>query len=94
MLFFFAVLTVPSTAGDGCGHTILSSMSGTVASRNFPGTYPNYTQCVWRLKVPTGHTLQLTFGDFDLERSKDCKAGSLTITDKSKAISLGKGFTF
>ncbi|TSQ69516.1 Discoidin, CUB and LCCL domain-containing protein 1 [Bagarius yarrelli] len=78
-----------SQEGDGCGHTILSPMSGTVASRNYPGTYPNNTQCVWSLKVPTGYTLHLTFGDFDLEWSKDCKAGTLTITDKSKAITFG-----
>ncbi|XP_060778198.1 discoidin, CUB and LCCL domain-containing protein 1 isoform X2 [Neoarius graeffei] len=82
------VLLVHGQEGDGCGHTVLSPKSGTVASRNYPGTYPNHTQCVWTLKVPTGYTLRLTFGDFDLEWSKDCKAGSLTITDKSKAINL------
>lgn len=90
----FFGLTVVSDAGDGCGHTVLSSMSGTVASRNYPGTYPNHTQCVWSLKVPTGYTLHLTFGDFDLEWSRDCKASTLTITDKSKAINLGKIFMF
>lgn len=91
---FSAVLAVVSTAGEGCGHTTLSSTSGTVASRNYPGTYPNHTQCVWSLKVRTGHTLHLTFGDFDLEWSKDCKAGFLTISDRSKAISLGREFVF
>lgn len=90
----YLVLTVVSTAGDGCGHTSLSPMSGTVASRNYPGTYPNHTQCVWSLNVPTRYTLHLTFGDFDLEWSKDCKAGSLTITDKNKGINLGKEFMF
>ncbi|KAM9488287.1 discoidin, CUB and LCCL domain-containing protein 1 isoform 2-T2 [Clarias gariepinus] len=84
-----ALQLVRAQEGDGCGHTILRPMSGTVASRNYPGTYPNHTQCAWSLKVPTGYTLNLTFGDFDLEWSKDCKAGSLTITDKSKAIILG-----
>ncbi|KAI5106356.1 discoidin, CUB and LCCL domain-containing protein 1-like [Silurus meridionalis] len=83
------VLLVHAQDGDGCGHTILGPMSGTVASRNYPGTYPNHTQCMWSLKVPTGYTLNLIFGDFDLEWSKDCKAGSLTITEKSKAFTLG-----
>ncbi|XP_017331140.1 discoidin, CUB and LCCL domain-containing protein 1 isoform X1 [Ictalurus punctatus] len=83
------VLLVYGQEGDGCGHTSLSPMSGTVASRNYPGTYPNHTQCVWSLNVPTRYTLHLTFGDFDLEWSKDCKAGSLTITDKNKGINLG-----
>ncbi|XP_062848224.1 discoidin, CUB and LCCL domain-containing protein 1 [Trichomycterus rosablanca] len=83
------VLQVNTQEGDGCGHTVLSPKSGTIASRNYPGTYPNQTQCVWNLKVPAGFTLHLTFGDFDLEWSKDCRAGSLTITDKSRTINMG-----
>ncbi|KAL0171685.1 hypothetical protein M9458_031996, partial [Cirrhinus mrigala] len=59
--------------------------SGTLTSLNFPGTYPNHTQCEWSLRVPKGQTLLLTFGDFDLERSQDCISGSLTITDTSGA---------
>ncbi|XP_060725945.1 discoidin, CUB and LCCL domain-containing protein 1 [Tachysurus vachellii] len=89
VLSVHTVLLVHGQEGDGCGHTILSPMSGTVTSRNYPGTYPNHTQCVWSLKVPTGNTLHLTFGDFDLEWRKDCKAGALTITDQSKAVNLG-----
>ncbi|KAA0703495.1 Discoidin, CUB and LCCL domain-containing protein 1 [Triplophysa tibetana] len=75
--------------GDGCGHTVLSPTSGTLASRNFPGTYPNHTQCEWNLMVPVGRTLLLTFGDFDLEWSQDCVAGSLTITDSSGSTRVG-----
>ncbi|XP_042597319.1 discoidin, CUB and LCCL domain-containing protein 1-like [Cyprinus carpio] len=75
--------------GNGCGHTVLSSTSGTLTSLNFPGTYPNHTQCEWTLRVPKGQTLLLTFGDFDLERSQDCISGSLTITDTSGAIRVG-----
>lgn len=75
--------------GDGCGHTVLGPTSGTLASRNFPGTYPNRTQCEWNLRVPEGRTLLLTFGDFDLERSHDCAAGSLTITDGSGSARVG-----
>ncbi|XP_056619238.1 discoidin, CUB and LCCL domain-containing protein 1 [Triplophysa dalaica] len=75
--------------GDGCGHTVLSPTSGTLASRNFPGTYPNHTQCEWNLRVPVGRTLLLTFGDFDLEWSQDCVAGSLTITDSSGSTRVG-----
>ncbi|RXM90690.1 Discoidin, CUB and LCCL domain-containing protein 2, partial [Acipenser ruthenus] len=66
-------------AGEGCGHTVQGSSSGTLASRNFPGTYPNDTQCEWRLQAPQGTGLTLVFGDFDLEYSKHCTAGSLTI---------------
>ncbi|NXG64368.1 DCBD1 protein, partial [Hemiprocne comata] len=29
--------------GDGCGHTLLTPQSGTLSSKNYPGTYPNHT---------------------------------------------------
>ncbi|XP_052474163.1 discoidin, CUB and LCCL domain-containing protein 1 isoform X2 [Carassius gibelio] len=75
--------------GNGCGHTVLNPSSGTLTSLNFPGTYPNHTQCEWSLRVPKGQTLLLNFGDFDLERSQDCISGSLTITDTSGATVVG-----
>ncbi|KAJ8289234.1 hypothetical protein COCON_G00018930 [Conger conger] len=66
---------------DGCGHTLLGAQSGTLASRNYPGTYPNGTRCEWRVRAPRGRRLRLVFGDFNLERSQDCaSAGSLAIT--------------
>ncbi|XP_030637876.1 discoidin, CUB and LCCL domain-containing protein 1 [Chanos chanos] len=85
----FETLLVYGQEGNGCGHTVLSSKSGTLTSRNYPGTYPNNTHCEWRLRVPQGHTLRLVFGDFNLEWSRDCAAGSLTITDSGGAIRLG-----
>ncbi|KAG9276426.1 discoidin, CUB and LCCL domain-containing protein 1-like [Astyanax mexicanus] len=88
-VFSLQTLLVYGQKGDGCGHTVLSPRSGTVASRNYPGTYPNHTHCEWSLRVPQGHTLHLTFGDFDLEWSHDCRAGSLTVIDKSGVITLG-----
>ncbi|KAL4657528.1 discoidin, CUB and LCCL domain-containing protein 1-like isoform X1 [Arapaima gigas] len=75
--------------GDGCGHTVMGPQSGTLASRNFPGTYPNGTHCEWRLRVPERRMLQLAFGDFDLELTPGCKQGSLTIIPGDGAPSLG-----
>ncbi|XP_065154514.1 discoidin, CUB and LCCL domain-containing protein 1 [Paramisgurnus dabryanus] len=83
------IILVCGQKGNGCGHTVLSPTSGTLASRNFPGTYPNHTQCEWNLRVPEGQTLLFTFGDFDLEWSQDCIAGSLTITDRSGSVRVG-----
>ncbi|XP_037392466.1 discoidin, CUB and LCCL domain-containing protein 1 [Pygocentrus nattereri] len=88
-IFSLETLLVHGQGGDGCGHTVLSLRSGTVASKNYPGTYPNHTYCEWSLRVPQGHTLRLTFGDFDLEWSQDCRASSLTIIDKSGVEILG-----
>ncbi|KAF3839941.1 hypothetical protein F7725_018658 [Dissostichus mawsoni] len=75
--------------GNGCGHSLLGTESGTLASQNYPGTYPSNTWCEWRLRVPEGRTLRLLFGDFDIESSPDCRNGSLVITDKSGELTLG-----
>ncbi|KPP59861.1 hypothetical protein Z043_122182, partial [Scleropages formosus] len=72
----------------GCGHTLMGTQSGTLASRNFPNTYPNGTRCEWRLQVPQERTLWLAFGDFDLELTPGCKQGSLTIIPGNAAPSI------
>lgn len=77
-------------SGDGCGHTVQGAESGTLASQNYPGTYPSNTWCRWRLRVPEGRTLRLLFGDFDVESSPGCSNGSIVITDKSGELSLGE----
>ncbi|XP_028281397.1 discoidin, CUB and LCCL domain-containing protein 1 [Parambassis ranga] len=75
--------------GNGCGHTLLGPDSGTLASQNYPGTYPSNTWCKWRLRVPEGRTLQLLFGDFDIESSPGCSNGSMVITDKNGERTMG-----
>ncbi|XP_048882218.1 discoidin, CUB and LCCL domain-containing protein 1 [Brienomyrus brachyistius] len=89
LLLYIKTLEIHGQEGDGCGHTATGVLSGTVASRSFPGTYPNNTRCQWRLIVPPGHRLRLAFGDFDLEASTNCRSGSLTITPDNGAPSLG-----
>ncbi|XP_044065387.1 discoidin, CUB and LCCL domain-containing protein 1 isoform X2 [Siniperca chuatsi] len=87
----FSVCTVGvhGQEGNGCGHTVLGTESGTLASQNYPGTYPSNTWCKWRLRVPEGRTLRLLFGDFDIEGSPGCSNGSLVITNKNRELSLG-----
>ncbi|XP_077577189.1 discoidin, CUB and LCCL domain-containing protein 1 isoform X1 [Stigmatopora nigra] len=80
---------VLSQEGDGCGHTVLGSESGTLASQNYPGTYPSNTWCKWKLRVQEGRTLHLLFGDFDIESSSSCSNGSLIITDRNGDSVLG-----
>nr|XP_057940312.1 discoidin, CUB and LCCL domain-containing protein 1 [Doryrhamphus excisus] len=75
--------------GNGCGHTLLGTESGTLASQNYPGTYPSNTWCKWKLRVPEGRKLRLLFGDFDIESSRGCSNGSLIVTDKSGTLHLG-----
>ncbi|XP_029929230.1 discoidin, CUB and LCCL domain-containing protein 1 [Myripristis murdjan] len=82
-------LTAHGQEGNGCGHTVLGTESGTLASQNYPGTYPMDSSCKWRLRVPPGRMLRLLFGDFDIESSPDCGNGSLVITGNNMELSLG-----
>uniref|UniRef100_A0A669PJ68 Discoidin, CUB and LCCL domain containing 1 n=1 Tax=Phasianus colchicus TaxID=9054 RepID=A0A669PJ68_PHACC len=70
--------------GDGCGHTVLTAQSGTLSSRNYPGTYPNHTWCHWQLQAPPGTSLIVAFGDVDLESSEHCTHSSLLLADPER----------
>ncbi|XP_072740979.1 discoidin, CUB and LCCL domain-containing protein 1-like isoform X2 [Ciconia boyciana] len=75
--------------GDGCGHTLLTPHSGTLSSKNYPGTYPNHTACRWQLQAPPGTSLLLAFGDVDLEPSERCARSSLLLTDTQASTAYG-----
>ncbi|NXQ18014.1 DCBD1 protein, partial [Peucedramus taeniatus] len=82
--------TLPSvSAGNGCGHTLLTPHSGTLSSKNYPGTYPNHTMCCWRLQAPPGTSLLLAFGDVDLEPSEHCAHSSLLLADPQTGTAYG-----
>lgn len=78
-MFFF--LGSPA-AGDGCGHVVMYQDSGTLTSKNYPGTYPNYTLCEKKIQVPQGKRLILKIGDLDIESQK-CESSYLTILSSS-----------
>ncbi|GCC25947.1 hypothetical protein chiPu_0004361, partial [Chiloscyllium punctatum] len=69
--FSSAKSTGPLGRGDGCGHTLLGPDSGTLTSRNYPGTYPNHTLCEWQIQVPEGKNIFVKFGDLDLQCTSD-----------------------
>uniref|UniRef100_A0A8C5IHN5 DCBD1 protein n=1 Tax=Junco hyemalis TaxID=40217 RepID=A0A8C5IHN5_JUNHY len=75
--------------GNGCGHTLLTPHSGTLSSKNYPGTYPNHTMCCWRLQAPPGSSLLLAFGDVDLEPSEHCAHSSLLLADPQTGTAYG-----
>ncbi|CAM4644607.1 discoidin, CUB and LCCL domain-containing protein 1 isoform X1 [Lepidochelys kempii] len=68
--------------GDGCGHMVVYQDSGTLASKNYPGTYPNYTVCEKKIQIPQGKRLILKIGDLDIESEK-CESNYLTILSSS-----------
>lgn len=43
--------------------------SVTLSSPNFPKPYPQNIQCTWRILVPIGYQVKLSFLEFDLEES-------------------------
>ncbi|KAL8573023.1 hypothetical protein ACOMHN_010453 [Nucella lapillus] len=51
---------------EECGGDLTTS-TGTIASPNYPGLYAHSRVCVWRITVPTGRRVKLTFNDFGLE---------------------------
>ncbi|XP_061453798.1 discoidin, CUB and LCCL domain-containing protein 1-like isoform X2 [Rhineura floridana] len=81
--------TVSSQTGDGCGHSVLTPYSGTLTSKNYPGTYPNFTSCEWRIHGAAGSYLSLTFGDMDIEASGQCKSGFLLLASPSDGSRFG-----
>uniref|UniRef100_H3AJE8 Discoidin, CUB and LCCL domain containing 1 n=1 Tax=Latimeria chalumnae TaxID=7897 RepID=H3AJE8_LATCH len=70
--------------GEGCNHSVLTQDSGTLTSKNYPGTYPNYTSCKWRILVPQGKKIILKFGDLNIE-AQQCESDYLKIFTGSSA---------
>ncbi|XP_034846274.1 discoidin, CUB and LCCL domain-containing protein 1 isoform X1 [Mirounga leonina] len=68
--------------GDGCGHIVTYQDSGTMTSKNYPGTYPNHTVCEKTIRVPKGKKLILRLGDLDIE-SQTCASDYLLFTSNS-----------
>ncbi|KAM3931622.1 discoidin, CUB and LCCL domain-containing protein 1 [Leptodactylus fuscus] len=71
-------LLLAETLVDGCGHIVNNDESGTISSKNYPGTYPNHTQCSVTIRVPTGKSLYVKLADLDIE-SQDCESAYLKI---------------
>uniref|UniRef100_A0ABM5ER06 Discoidin, CUB and LCCL domain-containing protein 1-like isoform X1 n=1 Tax=Pogona vitticeps TaxID=103695 RepID=A0ABM5ER06_9SAUR len=69
--------------GNGCGHSVVTPYSGTLTSKNYPGTYPNFTSCQWSIQGATGRQLTFAFGDMDIEASEQCKSGFLLLSSSS-----------
>ncbi|XP_057596060.1 discoidin, CUB and LCCL domain-containing protein 1 isoform X2 [Hippopotamus amphibius kiboko] len=72
---------------DGCGHIVTYKDSGTMTSKNYPGTYPNHTVCEKTITVPKGKRLILRLGDLDIE-SQTCASDYLLFTSSSDQYDL------
>ncbi|XP_058866216.1 hatching enzyme 1.2-like [Acipenser ruthenus] len=63
-----------------CGG-ILTAVSGTLTSPNYPLEYPVNTDCMWIINAPKGYKVSLTISSFDVEYSEDCSYDYLTLRD-------------
>jgi cubilin len=46
--------------GRGCGGELYNTR-GTVTSPGFPSSYPQVSDCTWKLKVPSGQRIEIRF---------------------------------
>uniref|UniRef100_A0A9J8BL45 Procollagen C-endopeptidase enhancer 2b n=1 Tax=Cyprinus carpio carpio TaxID=630221 RepID=A0A9J8BL45_CYPCA len=55
-----------------CGGNITGE-SGVIGSQGYPGVYPPNSRCVWRVTVPEGKVVVLSFRLLDLESDNLCR---------------------
>ncbi|XP_039470178.1 bone morphogenetic protein 1-like isoform X2 [Oreochromis aureus] len=75
----------------GCDH-VINSVSGTIASPNWPDKYPSKKACTWSLSTTPGHRIKLIFNEVDMEAHLECAYDHLEIYDgrDNRAASLGR----
>lgn len=62
---------------------VITAPSGTIKSPNYPSNYGNRANCIWKLNVPEGFRIQLTFNSFMVESNSRCKYDSVEIRNGS-----------
>ena len=67
-------------ACDG-GVAELKGMSGVFVSPFFPNPYPDNSHCSWRIAVPKGYRVRLSFAAFELESTRQCRYDAVTVRD-------------
>ena len=78
----------------GCSGTPqnINGTSGVITSPNYPGNYDSNQRCVWRITVPSGMGVRLSFTSFNLESTSSCNYDYVEIRNGSSGSSpiLGK----
>ncbi|XP_049865550.1 cubilin homolog [Pectinophora gossypiella] len=78
---FYATYSTLTTACGG----ILTSEEGSIASPNYPLSYPNKASCEWTLSTSPGNRVYITFEQFDLEYSENCNEDYLEVRENNGA---------
>ncbi|KAF7652271.1 hypothetical protein LDENG_00099140 [Lucifuga dentata] len=61
-----------------CGGDLVTD-SGFIGSEDFPSFYKPNSKCTWRITVPEGNVVMLTFRIFDLEADSQCRYDYLDV---------------
>ncbi|XP_039618458.1 membrane frizzled-related protein [Polypterus senegalus] len=69
-----------SQTGRECGGQ-LNGTSGSFSSPSFPNQYPHRQLCLWKISVPEGYMIELTFDSFSLEFHEVCSYDYVEILD-------------
>ncbi|XP_068628109.1 cubilin-like [Battus philenor] len=72
---------------SACGGQ-LSSEEGTIASANYPQSYPYDTDCEWILTTSPGNKVYISFEAFDLEYSEGCNEDYLEVRENNGSGNL------
>ncbi|XP_063696850.1 cubilin homolog [Culicoides brevitarsis] len=73
-------------AKENCGGTFFSK-SGYIRSPGWPHSYVNNKACEWIIQVPSNNQIQLSFKNFSVEESTDCKFDMLLIRNGAQKTS-------
>ncbi|KAK1786726.1 hypothetical protein P4O66_017128, partial [Electrophorus voltai] len=63
-----------------CGGN-LTGDTGFIGSQGYPGIYPSNSKCVWRITVPRGQVVSLSFRVLDLENDSLCRYDYVDVYD-------------
>ncbi|MBZ3869821.1 Deleted in malignant brain tumors 1 protein [Sciurus carolinensis] len=79
-----------SGGGNSCGG-VISSLSGSFSSPQYPENYPTDIQCVWEIHVDKKFRIELTIPSLNLEDILGCPYDSVEIFDGPRIASLSMG---
>ncbi|XP_046746481.1 cubilin-like [Diprion similis] len=60
-----------------------TTLTGVIHSTNYPLNYPANQNCEWLIEIAENHLVNLTFLDFDVETTRNCKDDYVKIYDGS-----------
>ncbi|KAM6186269.1 scavenger receptor cysteine-rich domain-containing protein DMBT1-like [Rhynchocyon petersi] len=80
----------PPGGSSSCGG-VISSLSGSFASPQYPESYPTDIQCVWEIHVDKKYRIELMIPSLKLEDILGCPYDSVEIFDGPRIASLSMG---